>query len=624
MRDARKAFLERVLEKDASADIGEFLDCCTDLFEHFEQQLCEAWRHAAVDEAASPQADVLEPPSVMQLPESESDPLDSQDGSGAEVIGGETGQSGSTDEMPPTPDHPAFPAADESQGNSLNVSTIHARNRATTTLGRGYASPKRDYPPKGGGFKPELVFDEPDECASDASPAIHGEADEASVFEAEGSPDPCREIPGLQAEVTQESSQPQKEDPDTMITPSQAPVPVMFKLHNGKQSKPYTERLAILSDAKVVIISVCFPAELELEYCPENGEITGVPKLNGDFSGTVHYRFEDDLAEAPRVGTVDVYINPDPTLLWKNLESDRNAPFWKPDEQAQLICGKERRIIAARKRGRSHAHVGSFCDDDYFVHHDSDDDWYIAIVADGAGSAKLSRLGSRIAVHVAGNHLKQVLRGDTGKNIVKEVHALQNEQDPVKQKSLQGVLHRSLYGAVGHAAHRAMKGLLDGAEKYPELISVKDLSTTLLAGIARRCGDQWLCAAYWVGDGAVGVYSANQSVQLLGEVDSGDYSGQTRFLDIEEVSPQAILKRTRFKLCDHFTGFILMTDGVSDAKFETEARMLQCDAWDELWTDLETGARLSESDGNEDKRLLQWLDFWSQGNHDDRTIVIIC
>jgi hypothetical protein len=43
-------------------------------------------------------------------------------------------------------------------GRSGHVS-IHARDRATTH-GRAYASPVLDYPPEGGGFQPELVFDE--------------------------------------------------------------------------------------------------------------------------------------------------------------------------------------------------------------------------------------------------------------------------------------------------------------------------------------------------------------------------------------------------------------------------------------------------------------------------------
>ena len=43
--------------------------------------------------------------------------------------------------------------------------SIHARNRATTPFGRGYTSPERDYPSEGGGFQPELVFDETAEPA---------------------------------------------------------------------------------------------------------------------------------------------------------------------------------------------------------------------------------------------------------------------------------------------------------------------------------------------------------------------------------------------------------------------------------------------------------------------------
>lgn len=104
-------------------------------------------------------------------------------------------------------------------------------------------------------------------------------------------------------------------------------------------------------------------------------------------------------------------------------------------------------------------------------------------------------------------------------------------------------------------------------------------------------------------------------------MDSGEYSGQTRFLDSNEVTQEALLKRTRFTLCPDFTGFLLMTDGVSDPKFETEARLVELDAWDALWEDLQSGADLAGS--NPDIKLLEWLDFWSQGNHDDRTIAII-
>jgi hypothetical protein len=54
----------------------------------------------------------------------------------------------------------------------LDVS-IHARNRATTAFGRAYASPKRDYPPEGGGFQPEFVFDEGSQ--REERPPVHHE-----------------------------------------------------------------------------------------------------------------------------------------------------------------------------------------------------------------------------------------------------------------------------------------------------------------------------------------------------------------------------------------------------------------------------------------------------------------
>ena len=286
-----------------------------------------------------------------------------------------------------------------------------------------------------------------------------------------------------------------------------------------------------------------------------------------------------------------------------------------------MLAGPLRRIVAARKRGRSHAHVGSCCDDDFVIHHDTANDWYVAIVADGAGSAKASRHGSRLAVRAAGNHIKNALAGDDDEKIAAAVAgylaAPSEGRDHAKR-----VLHNALYVVVGYAAHKAMKALMDEVQVRSDLISsVKDLSTTLLIGIAKKFGDQWLCATYWVGDGAIGVYHKGSSIELLGEVDSGEYSGQTRFLDSNEVTQEALFKRTRFTLRPDFTGFLLMTDGVSDPKFETEARLVELDAWDALWEDLQSGADLAGS--NPDIKLLEWLDFWSQGNHDDRTIAII-
>ncbi len=395
-----------------------------------------------------------------------------------------------------------------------------------------------------------------------------------------------------------------------------------FKLINGRQSEDFAEALECTSpEAEYRLIEVAIPPELGLRFDQKTRSIQGKPAASGDFTLVVRYRHHDDPPEAVRESPVNFYVNPNPKLLWQDIPSNRQDPLWKDDEAAQMLAGPLRRIVAARKRGRSHAHVGSCCDDDFVIHHDTANDWYVAIVADGAGSAKASRHGSRLAVRAAGNHIKNALAGDDDEKIAAAVAgylaAPSEGRDHAKR-----VLHNALYVVVGYAAHKAMKALMDEVQVRSDLISsVKDLSTTLLIGIAKKFGDQWLCATYWVGDGAIGVYHKGSSIELLGEVDSGEYSGQTRFLDSNEVTQEALFKRTRFTLRPDFTGFLLMTDGVSDPKFETEARLVELDAWDALWEDLQSGADLAGS--NPDIKLLEWLDFWSQGNHDDRTIAII-
>ena len=65
-----------------------------------------------------------------------------------------------------------------------------------------------------------------------------------------------------------------------------------------------------------------------------------------------------------------------------------------------------------------------------------------------------------------------------------------------------------------------------------------------------------------------------------------------------------------------------MTDGVSDAKFETDANLHNPAKWWDLWRELPH--RGPEEDGEAArKNLLEWLNFWSPGNHDDRTLAFL-
>lgn len=60
---------------------------------------------------------------------------------------------------------------------------------------------------------------------------------------------------------------------------------------------------------------------------------------------------------------------------------------------------------------------------------------------------------------------------------------------------------------------------------------VKSYSTTLLATVALRTDNELFATAFWLGDGAIGAYSPSGKVRILGNPDSGEYAGQTRFLD---------------------------------------------------------------------------------------------
>lgn len=405
--------------------------------------------------------------------------------------------------------------------------------------------------------------------------------------------------------------------PSAVVPRLMTPV-MLFQLRNARQSQPFDEKFIVSPvEPEVHLVAVDIPANLGLRWEPGTLRVQGVPMVSGEHPIDLKYHVSKDKSDPIQRARVTLFVNPDPKLLWENKPSDRTLPHWKVDELCETRQVTSKYIVAARKRGRSHAHVGSCCDDDFFIEtlvHD-DDEQHIAIVADGAGSASEARLGSKLAVEAAGAELKALLTGaeDRTRNIQQAVQTQSAEQ-----------LTNVLRFLLGRAAHAAMVALNNEARKRPEPAkALKALSTTLLIGLSCKVGAQWLCAAYWIGDGAAGVLLPDGKVKLLGEPDSGEYSGQTRFLDSSAVTPDELHGRIRHCLVEDYKAFILMTDGVSDPKFETEALLAHGEAWQALWAELEDQVQLAQRDADVAKRLLAWLDFWSPGNHDDRTIALI-
>lgn len=355
-----------------------------------------------------------------------------------------------------------------------------------------------------------------------------------------------------------------------------------------------------------------------LSYDPATGTVQGTPSIPGDADITLHYKPLDSNIEQLLSRPVHLFVNFDPRSLWTEQEPPLEAPYQKPHTDSVMDISGAKTMIAASKRGRSHAREGKFRDDDFDVMYRSDTGWYVIAVADGAGSAKFSREGSRIACNTVVEHLSLSATGSKLDELEALIAQLESNPDDASRKAIGD----TLYTTLGNAILLAYKNIAKEAEASQNL--VKDYATTLLATVCRQYGDKWFIGAFWVGDGGVGIYKKGEAPKILGETDSGEYSGQTRFLTMQEIfEASSFYKRIRFQLVDHFDALVLMTDGITDAWFHTDANLFKAEKWEELFQEMQKEVDLTRDNANAHNQLLQWLDFWVKGEYDDRTIAIL-
>jgi hypothetical protein len=182
---------------------------------------------------------------------------------------------------------------------------------------------------------------------------------------------------------------------------------------------------------------------------------------------------------------------------------------------------------------------------------------------------------------------------------------------------------------MGKAAYYVHQALVTEAGEKGALL--KDYNTTLLFTLVRQIDTQYFVASFWVGDGAIGIYTAEPpAVVVMGTPDGGAFAGETKFVTMPEIFNKDVLyNRFSIKVVPSFTALMLMTDGITDPKFGTDAALIQPEKWSALWADLQgsndDGAKVQLQPEAEqpEQELLGWLDFWSPGNHDDRTLLIL-
>jgi len=429
---------------------------------------------------------------------------------------------------------------------------------------------------------------------------------------------------------------------------------VKITLPNAKVGKQYETSFQIPTDIATVLGMVKTEEirGLDFKYEKETGMcfIGGIPENPGDFTIKLQYIYPGWTQDRPALErTIPISINPDPRSLWLDIATKEDIDYFQPDAECEYVKVEEKDgepqkdIVVASLRGRSHGHKGSPRDDHYKVMHNDENGWYVMAVADGAGSAKYSRAGSTIACNTVVDICSE---GVKDKSLEDAIKSYSEDKSDERKK----VVGDKIYAILANAALKAGKAIAEEAARKDAEVKAKladnpdgnvqgaditdhDYATTLLLAICKKFEFGWFVATFWVGDGAICIYNKEKGfAKLMGVPDSGEQAGQTVFLTMKKVvfkDAASIYGRLRFQIEEDFDALFLMTDGVSDPKFETDANLNDINMWNKFWEDLhgnnDDKCEVKLEDDNEDSKneLLKWLEFYTDGHHDDRTLAIL-
>ena len=257
------------------------------------------------------------------------------------------------------------------------------------------------------------------------------------------------------------------------------------------------------------------------------------------------------------------------------------------------------RLTGASVRGKLHAHRGFWREDSYLhgLAHASDGTYSIVIVSDGAGSANLSRVGSKLLCEVSLEHLGAGLT---------QIAPLATDQKDLIARDLP-----ALRGLLVEAASLALQKLREEADRRTRPLS--DFSSTLLILLRREWNGVQLCAALQSGDGAIALWDDDGTLTLLGDADHGQHSSETKFLTTRGMEAE-LPARVKFSIRPKLHATAVMSDGVADDFFPEPVR------FPELFGQILPIVK-NDTSGN-GAALLDWIDYEKKGSSDDRAIVV--
>jgi serine/threonine protein phosphatase PrpC len=363
-----------------------------------------------------------------------------------------------------------------------------------------------------------------------------------------------------------------------------------------------------------------------LVYDSSEELITGNPKVSGDIKFRLLFRIDGEAEDSIlNEKVIVIIINPDPKSLWKNIDSDVKDPYWKEDNVAVSSDFIDKKIVISSKRGRSHANVGSFRDDDFAFKNLETTGWSVLAISDGAGSAALSRKGSQLACDLVVSYFEENFTEDYLKDFNQLLLNHHEKTDDNSSKKISRFVYDNLSKAAWFV-HKQLAAFAVTAEK-----PLKDFHSTLIFALVKKYEFGYAILTFGVGDCPIGLVSKDLTeIKLMNWLDVGEFGGGTRFITMPEIfQSDKFSTRFGFKLIDDFSYLMLMTDGIYDAKFVVEANLEKLENWKQFIEDLkgknDDDVHVDLSHGNAEvaHQLSRWMDFWNPGNHDDRTLAII-
>ncbi|MDE6682935.1 MAG: protein phosphatase 2C domain-containing protein, partial [Muribaculaceae bacterium] len=235
-----------------------------------------------------------------------------------------------------------------------------------------------------------------------------------------------------------------------------------IRFPNGTVKEDYSVSFSLPSE-KISNVLLEGVEEIGLLFTQEeNGQylLMGRPSKAGDY--ILRLRYDTSVGEPTSELIIPVAFNPNPRDLWRDIPTDRNIPYYKEDSELDYIKVEsgpdglpKKDVVAASRRGRSHAQEGKARDDHYGICHCKDSDWYILAVADGAGSAKYSRKGSEAACGAVVEHCRNRLLDNAAFESAIREYASDRENKEKRTEVTRHIIEIIYKGAM--KAHEAVK-----------------------------------------------------------------------------------------------------------------------------------------------------------------------